>query len=100
MCFLLDYYDNIILLLFINAYKLNEVSQYHKTPSGAKCTPYFYRKVTIAPPKASQNFNRIVRNARPKNLDNLNYKERIRTQKIQTKLKFKTKLKSFQEISQ
>jgi len=30
MCFLLDYYDNIILLLFINAYKLNEVSQLFK----------------------------------------------------------------------
>jgi hypothetical protein len=30
MCFLLDYYDNMILLLFINAYKLNEVSQLFK----------------------------------------------------------------------
>ena len=26
--FLLDYYDNMILLLFIVAYKVNEVSQY------------------------------------------------------------------------
>jgi hypothetical protein len=28
MCFLLDYYDNMILLLFIDPYQLNEVSHY------------------------------------------------------------------------
>ena len=29
MCFLLDYSDSMILLLLIDAYKLNEVSQYY-----------------------------------------------------------------------
>ena len=65
MCFLLDYYDNMILLLLIDAYQLKEVSQYHKTPSGAKCTLYFYGKVPIAHPKASQNLNHKVRRASP-----------------------------------
>ena len=101
MCFLLDYSDSMILLLLIDAYKLNEVSQYHKIPSGVKCTPYFYRNVSIAPPKASQNFNRKFRNAHPKNFDNLNSQVWIPRQKDSDKhSKFKTKLKPFQEISQ
>ena len=75
-----------ILLLLIDAYKFNEVSQYHKTPSGAKSTPYFYGKVPIAHPKASHNLNRMVRIVHPKDSDKNS--------------KFKTKLKPFQEISQ
>ena len=86
MCFLLDYYDNMILLLLIDAYKLKEVSQYHKTPYGAKCTPYFYRKVPIAHPKASHNLNSQVWIPHPKDSDKNS--------------KFQTQLKPFQEISQ
>jgi len=43
MCFLLDYYDNMILLLFINAYKLNEVSQYTRLQKPAFLLKYCIR---------------------------------------------------------
>ena len=72
-------------LLFIIAYKINEFLQYHKTPSGAKCTPYFYRKVSNSHPEASQNLHSQVRIPHPKNADK--------------KSKFTTQLKPFQEIS-
>jgi len=54
MCFLLDYYDNMILLLFINAYKLNEVSQLFKL---FKSIFYNYGMELIA---VNQAYNSII----------------------------------------